>query len=260
MRTASQLSAIRRRCLCAISSLHSAQSLLNEVPRNWEISRLTFIFSVIRLQTVKPLIGIFQTGCVMSNQATPALLDKCIPMSSEPHWDNVWAPRLAGFLVINCLCRKDLNVGAVRGFVSNKHPAFRAGTRAIATRIFHPPEIFHVAVNLIVFESLIMEHPPTGLWIRARNRLKRPQLRTTEVLQDAVHVIHLVGSDILVRPRVRGVDRRDASGLPGDRLHPTIERPLHSRHPGESSRSSTFGDAPRPSSGSSLSLADHHTK
>ena len=35
----------------------------------------------------------------MSNQATPPSFLACIPHAIEPHWDNVWAPRLAGFPV-----------------------------------------------------------------------------------------------------------------------------------------------------------------
>ena len=35
----------------------------------------------------------------MSNQATPPGFLACIPHAIEPHWDNVWAPRLAGFPV-----------------------------------------------------------------------------------------------------------------------------------------------------------------
>jgi hypothetical protein len=35
----------------------------------------------------------------MSNQATPSNFLACIPHAIEPHWDNVWAPRLAGFPV-----------------------------------------------------------------------------------------------------------------------------------------------------------------
>ena len=35
----------------------------------------------------------------MSNQATPPGFLACIPHVIEPHWDNVWAPRLAGFPV-----------------------------------------------------------------------------------------------------------------------------------------------------------------
>jgi hypothetical protein len=33
----------------------------------------------------------------MSNQATPPSFLACIPHAIESHWDNVWAPRLAGF-------------------------------------------------------------------------------------------------------------------------------------------------------------------
>jgi len=35
----------------------------------------------------------------MSNQATPPSFLACIPHAIEPHWDNVWVPRLAGFQV-----------------------------------------------------------------------------------------------------------------------------------------------------------------
>ncbi len=35
----------------------------------------------------------------MSNQATPPKFLACIPHAIESHWDNVWAPRLAGFPV-----------------------------------------------------------------------------------------------------------------------------------------------------------------
>ncbi len=35
----------------------------------------------------------------MSNQATPPSFLACIPHAIESHWDNVWAPRLAGFPV-----------------------------------------------------------------------------------------------------------------------------------------------------------------
>jgi hypothetical protein len=33
----------------------------------------------------------------MSNQATPPSFLACIPHAIESQWDNVWAPRLAGF-------------------------------------------------------------------------------------------------------------------------------------------------------------------
>jgi hypothetical protein len=35
----------------------------------------------------------------MSNQGTPPSFLACIPHVIESHWDNVWAPRLAGFPV-----------------------------------------------------------------------------------------------------------------------------------------------------------------
>jgi hypothetical protein len=35
----------------------------------------------------------------MPDQAAPPSFLACIPHVIEPHWDNVWAPRLAGFPV-----------------------------------------------------------------------------------------------------------------------------------------------------------------
>jgi len=40
-------------------------------------------------------------GRVMSKQTTSPDFLACIPHVIEPHWDNVWAPRLAGFPVVS---------------------------------------------------------------------------------------------------------------------------------------------------------------
>jgi len=37
----------------------------------------------------------------MSKQTTSPDFLACIRTSSKPHWDNVWAPRLAGFPVVS---------------------------------------------------------------------------------------------------------------------------------------------------------------
>ena len=57
-------------------------------------------YGISEAQTIYlQLVETCHRGCVMSNRATPPNSLACIPHALEPHWDNVWAPRPAGFPV-----------------------------------------------------------------------------------------------------------------------------------------------------------------